>query len=532
MNRCAAAVLVLACVAPLARAGTPEPSLTVGDHVFHRWVLDNGLRVAAVADTGDHASVFVVINAGKRQETPETSGLAHLTEHGLYTGTARTPAGEHDRVIKEDLGGQSNAFTREDYTLLYDHLIPADRLDDVLGMEADRLRNLAWDKDAFAKEQESLTREEERTWQPDDVLDERLEAAVYRVHGYRAGELDAKGHPHGPELTMEQVRAFYDLYYRPDNAAVVVVGPMDPEAALRAVERAFGGLERGPARPPVPQEPEVTEPRTVALDSDLARDRVEFVWIVPGRAHPDLPALSVLARLLGRRTAWDGSPISTELNDRVDPELFRIAATGDDAAQELDALMTRVREELLPADDVEEVKTLMQDDFDGLPLRARPYFSLAATFGEYEAAGEAELLPDHAHAIAAVTPEDLRRVARNELDPARQVTVRFKASGAGEQPLPDDPKLLSDAAQQAEASGDLPRAIAAYTKLLEETHPNQMYTVIYLASRGQIHMERKDYDSAIADFEVALGLVDYPAVRELLDEAKSLQAQQSGEGNH
>ena len=116
-------------------------TVSVGEHVFHRRQLDNGLRAVAVRDEGENVSVFVVVGVGKRQETSETTGLAHLTEHAMYTGTERTGPGEHDRRVKE-MGGKSNAFTREDYTLFYDHCVPLQHLDEVLAMEADRLREI------------------------------------------------------------------------------------------------------------------------------------------------------------------------------------------------------------------------------------------------------------------------------------------------------------------------------------------------------------------------------------------------------
>ena len=107
-------------------AAADLPKIRIGAHEFHRRKLANGLRAVAVRDTGEKVSVFMVIGAGKRQETPATTGLAHLTEHALFTGTPTTPLGKHDAKIRA-LKGESNAYTRDDFTAYYAHKIPPTR---------------------------------------------------------------------------------------------------------------------------------------------------------------------------------------------------------------------------------------------------------------------------------------------------------------------------------------------------------------------------------------------------------------------
>ena len=506
-------------------AGAQEPArnlppLTLGEHVFHRRELANGLRAAAVADQEDSVSVFMVIGAGKRQEGSTTTGLAHLTEHAMYTGTPTTGPDQHDGRIVE-MGGQSNAFTREDYTLYYDHGVPVDRLDAVLAMEADRLRNLSFDEAAVLHERGRLEREEAATYTPAMAREELLESVLFRSHPYGAGLLDEEGHTLAPRLSVEQIRGFYDLHYHPDNVAVVVVGGLEPKASLDAVQAAFGHLPRGPIRPAVPVEPD-RPGESASFASDLSQDRLEHAWLVPEMESPDRPALDVLARLLCRRTLSDGAPVQGVSGGRVDREIFRIAGTGPRAAAELEELEGLLRSELLDAEEVEEVKALLRDDFTAPLLRDRPYFALAGTYGVYEALGHPEYPVGYAEAIDAVSPEDLREAARRHLSAGRRFEIVFEGSGEPPPPLPEDPKELSQVAQDARASGDLDRAVAAYTRLLEQK-PSKMFTVIYLAERGQVRMGQRDYLSAISDFEEALAVIDYPAVRDLLQEARELQ---------
>jgi predicted Zn-dependent peptidase len=501
------------------------PPVKVGDHVFHRQVLGNGLRAVAVkAKEGDGCTVFMVVGAGKRQETPETTGLAHLTEHAMYTGTKKTGPGGHDRRIHE-IGGESNAFTRQDYTLFYDHKIPQASLGEVLAMEADRLRSLSFNEEAFLVERERLRLEESRTFEPESAREELVESIAYTRHPYAAGVLDDKGHTRAPKLDMAAVRSFYDLHYQPDNVAVVVAGRMDPKLALDAITRAFDHLPRGPKRPQVPGDPKPESPRRTTLSSKLARDRCERVWVVPAIGAGSRPALEVLARLLSRRNLPDGSPVEATIGRKIDQEMFRLAAAGPKAADGLDALMADVRVKGFSEEEIKEAIDLISDDFASLPLRARPYFSLAGTFGTYEVFGHATFLEKFRSAVAAVNRKKILDAAQRHLNPEHVVAIDFKAGAAAASPLPSGRRALMAAAQEAVAAGQLDRAIEAYTKLLA-MKSSRMYQVIYLAERGQVRMKQKDYAAAIKDFEAALAIVDYPAVRDLLKEARELQEKQ------
>jgi zinc protease len=519
---------VLAAQETAAPAARDLPAIRVGEHVFERRLLGNELRAVAARDADEGVSVFMIVAAGKRHETASTTGLAHLTEHAMYTGTAKTGPGEHDRLIAE-MGGRSNAFTREDYTLFYDHEIPLERLDEVLAMEADRLRHLTFDEHAVLMERERLRLEEEKTWQPSQALSERLEAAVFRTHPYGAGVLDEQGHTLAPGLEPQRIREFYDLHYHPRSVAVVVAGAVEPARALDAIEQAFGALPAGPPPPPVPEEPAIREPRSVSLPSDLARDRLEWVWLVPELGHPDRPALDVLARLLSRRSTEAGAPISASMGTRVDKDLFRLAATGPEAAADLEAVLRGLHAGEIEAAEVEAVTRLLADSFSARPLRGRPYFALAAAFGTYEALGHAEEMASYEAAVRRLRAEDVLRVARRYLKTQERVAVRFVGTGAQPAALPDDRGELQRAAVEAAQAGDLDRAIAAYDKLLAGD-PNRMQEVIALADRGRLRMQQRDYAAAILDFERALEIIEYPAVRDLLDEARALRAGLRNEG--
>ncbi len=513
--------------APREKAAAPGarwedlPSLQVGPHTFHRRKLANGLLAMAVPDVGEDVSVFMVVGAGRRQESASSTGLAHLVEHTMYTGSRILGAGEHDLQI-HGMGGESNAFTRDDYTLYYDHKIPADRLTDVLRFEADRLRYLSFEEEPFLFERGRLRDEEKRTFSPSAAREELIEAAVFRAHPYGAGVYDAAGFTLGPTLPLGMVHAFYDLYYRPERVAVVVAGAVDPALALDAIWVAFGELERGPEPPPVPQEPAAALGARLRFSSDLERPLLTYAWTVPPLGDADRPALAVLAWLLGHEVAPDGRQLRAAMGGRIDTEIFRVQATGLEAGSYLKTALDKAFGEEWPAASIAEAKASLRDDFTSLGLRGRPYFSLAAQVGVYSVFGFGEYAASYAEKIDAVSAAELQRVARKYLAPERRFEILFEAKGEPPPPLPDDAHALVKAAEEAESAGDYDRAIDAYTRLLQ-MKPNKMNTVIYLATRGQIHLEKRDYPAAIGDFEDALKVVDYPAVRDLLEEARRRQ---------
>ncbi len=506
---------------------TPAPAqdlapLEIEEYLFQRRVLGNGLRAVAVRDEGEGVSVFMVIAAGKREETETTTGLAHLTEHAMYTGTKKTGPGEHDKRV-EELGGKSNAFTREDYTFFYDHNFPTGNLAEVLGMEADRLRNLTFKKKAVLYERGRLTREEAATWQPTEVLTEALEDAVYQVHPYKVGLRSEDGHTLAPGLKIKQIKDFYNRYYQPNRVAVVVAGAVEPEEALDAIEAAFAALPRGPEVEEPPEEPEVLQPRQTTFPSEFPRDRVEWVWIVPGLEHPDRPALEVLAGVFSQRTTEQGSLLYVKLGSRVDKELFRVALIGPAAERYLTEIHGSVLSGDIDPGVVEEVKTRIADTYTDQEMRARPYFSLAGTVGVFEALGQTEQLVNYESRIQELRPADILRVARLYLDPNRKVTILFEGTGVDLPPLPEDRDELLRAAMQAMDAGELERSAKAFTALLP-TASNKMTEAIYLSSRGQVRMQQRNYDLAIRDFESALELIEYPDLSDLLDEARALAA--------
>lgn len=502
--------------------------LRIGADTFERRVLANGLHAVAIQEAAETATLFLAVSAGTRNETAAITGLAHLTEHAMFTGTPTLGTDVHEKTIVE-WGGESNAYTRDDYTMYYDHEFPPAELEKVLAMEADRLMNLSLESAPVLHERHRLDLEEAHSYRSAEGRKEQLEAAVFQLHPYRFGLRTPQGHTRAPGLSVGAIEAFYREHYQPNRVAVVVVSPLAAGDALDAIEAAFSSMSSGPVAPIISQEPIPNRPRLVAMRSALPRDRNLKVWLTPAYGEKGRVALEVLASLLSRAELPSGAPLSIDMGGRIDRDMFQVGWTGDTSvAAEVDALLNSYRDGSVFDDDsasgqLEEVKKLLMEGHRNQPLRARPYFAKAATVARYEVLGLADAYASWGKDIGKVSASDVASAARKWLSKSSVVKVTFLGTGAAVEPLPVDAEGLAEAASSAQETGDYPRAIEAYTRLLD-LGPNRINTVIYYAERGGLYMEQSDFDSAIADFEAGLKVVNYPAVADMLEEAHARKA--------
>ncbi|HMR29738.1 MAG TPA: pitrilysin family protein [Geminicoccaceae bacterium] len=229
----------------------------VADGVFHpeTFMLGNGMEVVVVSNRRAHVvSHWVWYRVGTADSPPGLSGLPHFLEHLMFKGTGHIPPGEFSKTVARN-GGNDNAFTSYDYTA-YFQTIARDRLELVMGMEADRMTDLRLVDEIVYPERDVIL-EERRSRvdnEPSSLLGEQLNAAQFLHHPYR---LPVIGWMHEIEAyRREDAEAFYRQWYAPNNAILVVVGDIDADELRPLAERAYGRI---PARP-VPQRRRLAEP--------------------------------------------------------------------------------------------------------------------------------------------------------------------------------------------------------------------------------------------------------------------------------
>lgn len=378
-------VVLAACVSTAAPAQTQAPT------PVEQFTLANGLTVIVKPDhRAPTVAHMLWVRVGSMDEVDGTSGVAHAVEHMMFKGTPTVKPGEFSRRVAA-LGGRDNAFTSRDGTG-YHQQIPAEKLEDVMRLEADRFAGNQWPDDEFTREIEVIKEERRlRTEEsPRAMLLEQATAITFMASPYRRpivgwmSDLDA--------MTPADVRDFYRRWYVPANAAVVVAGDVEVAQVRWLAEKYYGGI---PARPvPVRKprsEPEQAGMRRLDFKAPASQAYVNLAFKVPklqaadladpaGAALPasasppaagrDALALTVLAAILdgysgarldralvqGEGRVADSAGASNGLLGRG-PQLFTldgVPAEGKTTAQVADALRQQVA--LIAHDGVSEAE--------------------------------------------------------------------------------------------------------------------------------------------------------------------------------
>ena len=262
-------------------------------------VLSNGLEVTIVPDrTMPVVATQIWVHVGAANEDAGSRGLAHFFEHLMFGATATREKGEYSKFVTA-AGGWENAYTSPDETT-YVSEVPPEVAGELIVREADRLRNLAITQENLDNEKKIVT-EELRLRTENDPTARLLVAAQRALLGEHPYAFDPSGSKEDvAAATVEGCRAFYDRYYRPNLAHLVIVGPVDPEATLALVKETLGALPSGGEAPPdVPALYGWPFPEHLALKEDLPPVEVALEGVVlPPADAADADAVELLLALL------------------------------------------------------------------------------------------------------------------------------------------------------------------------------------------------------------------------------------------
>jgi zinc protease len=397
----------------------------------HESVLPNGLKVLVLEDHKAPVAVFQVwYRVGSRNEALGRTGLSHILEHMMFKGTERVAPDEYTRIIQVN-GGQTNAFTTQDYTM-YFASIASDRLDVVMDLEADRMTNVVLDAERFNPERDVVV--EERRLRVDNspvaAMFEELRAVAYSAHPYEFPTIgwmeDIR------KLTVDDLNRYYRAHYLPNNAFLVVIGDVDAARFVESARRAFEKTAAGPSPDTVRSvEPVQRGERRVELHREAELPFVALAFHVPNITSIDGPVLEVLEAILG---GGESSRLNHELVYRrriahevgaeydtlsADPGLF--LAYGQplpgksiaDMEQALRLEIERIRTSPPGAAELARAKK---------SIEARYVFAQDSLFyqglwlGQYEILGDWRRIDTYLPAIRSVTADDILRVAHAYLD--------------------------------------------------------------------------------------------------------------------
>jgi zinc protease len=397
----------------------------------HESVLSNGLKVLLVeSPKAPVVTVQIWYKVGSRNEVMGRAGLSHMLEHMMFKGTERYPKGTFSRLIRKN-GGNDNAFTSQDFTAYFEN-VAADRVELALALEADRMQGLQLNEKEFQLERE-VVKEERRLRTEDDPqssLVEMLFAQAFLMHPYHwpvigwFSDLNA--------MALEDLKTYYDTYYSPNNATLVVVGDLKAEALIETIKRLFEPIPKGPT-PPVQRvvEPEQRGERRFLLKREAELPFAMVGYRVPNYTSDDSYALTILESILShgkssrlyRSLVYEQKialAVGTDYNLlQTDPELlycFAVVKPGskiDDVEQALYREFERVQENPPTEQELQRAKNQVEAEY---LFGQDSNFRQAMVLGQAETVGAGwRHIDKFLERIRGVTTQDVQRVAHQYL---------------------------------------------------------------------------------------------------------------------
>ena len=426
LTRSAASLLLMVLCLPSLAGASSAPAT-------HEFRLDNGLKLIV---REDHRAPVVVsqlwYKVGSSYETPGKTGLSHALEHMMFKGSAKLGPGESSRVLRE-LGAEENAFTSDDYTAYY-QVLASDRLSVAFELEADRLASLRLPPEEFKREIEVI--KEERRLRTEDNPSakayERFQALAFPASGYHTPTIGWMADLE--RMTVEELRAWYETWYVPNNATLVVVGDVVPSEVHALAQRYFGSIAQRPVpQAQIPLELSTPGQRLLTLHLPTQLPSLMMGFNVPGLATSKTPREVHALRLIG--ALLDGG-YSARLPSRLErgEELVSGAGASDDAytrgdslfvlsatpnvqkgktLTEVEAGLWRQLEDLKTTPpSAEELARVRAQVIAGLVYERDSITSQATTIGQLETVGLSwQLMDGELAELSAVTPSDIQQVA-------------------------------------------------------------------------------------------------------------------------
>ena len=421
------------------------------------YTLDNGLQVLLFPDpTQSTVTVNVTYLVGSRHEGYGETGMAHLLEHMLFKGSKK-----HGNSMKafDERGAWTNGSTWTDRTNFYETL-PAtgDNLEFALDVEADRMVN-ALIKPEDLKTEFSVVRNEFEMGEndPESILETRVVAAAYLWHNYGKDTIGSRTDIE--KVPVPALRAFYEKYYQPDNAVLVVSGKFEEPTTLAMIERMFGAIPR-PTRTLMPSytvEPVQDGERTVTLRRNGDVHFVAVAYHTVGAASPDYPAVLAALDMLDREPSGRlyKKLVETQLAASVgaaqylfrDPFLATVTAEVRDG-NKVDAveriMFTEIEKLGSTKIDDKEIERWRASAIKELELSLADTQQLAIELSEFAALGDWRALFAYRDRINKVTAADVARVAKTYFKSSNRTSGRFiPTKDADRAPLTETPDIAA-----------------------------------------------------------------------------------------
>lgn len=415
---------------------------------FQKKTLANGLTIIVHEDPSTPmAAVNVLYKVGARNEDYDHTGFAHLFEHLMFGGSVNIPS--YDEPVQL-AGGENNAFTNNDYTNYY-LALPKENIETALWLESDRMLSLAFNEKSLEVQRKVVVEEFAQRYlnQPYGDIWLLLRPLAYEKHPYRWATI-GRDIDHIRNATMEQVRAFFDRYYKPDNAILSIAGDIPVGRVFELVEKWFGPIPRGiQAVDTIPAEPEQTAARRLEVRRPVPASVIYIAFHMGPRLSREAAVCDVASDILSNGTSSRlyqrlvketnlFSNVNAYISGDVDPGLFLVTGhvmegTSLEAAEaalwhELELLKTE------PVGDYELEK--VKNKFEANNLFGEiNVLNKAMNLAYFEMLGDAAMINDEVAEHNSVTSAEIREASQRIFRPENSSTLLYiadpEASPAG-----------------------------------------------------------------------------------------------------
>lgn len=356
------------------------PKTVAGNFEVKRVQFKNGLKLLILKDSSSPTFAYQTwFNVGSRNEVIGKTGLAHLFEHMMFKGTKNHKEGEFDSILEQVGVEGENAFTSTDHTV-YVQELPNQHLDLIIDLESDRMVNLIVNDQSFKTEREVV--QNERRFRKENSPEGSLYQAMFET-----AYIDSPYHwpVIGYEqdlimMTAQDARDFYEKYYSPDRATVVVVGDVNEDEVIRKVEKAYGSLpEKHTPDGEIKTDSEQTAQRRKKIPLNIQSEKLWMAYKTPQANHPDTPVFEAIQGLLtdGMNSRLNRALVNAGIATSVssgsfslrDPGLFVFMAdiqkgkTAGLAESVILREIEQLKHKLVSEDELQRAKNLMRFHF-------------------------------------------------------------------------------------------------------------------------------------------------------------------------
>lgn len=408
---------------------------------YQKRTLANGLTVIVHEDASTPmAAVNLLYKVGARNEDYDHTGFAHLFEHLMFGGSVNIPS--YDDPVQL-AGGENNAFTNNDYTNYY-LALPKENIETALWLESDRMLSLAFNEKSLEVQRKVVVEEFAQRYlnQPYGDIWLLLRPLAYEQHPYRwttiGREID-----HIREATMDQVRAFFERYYKPSNAILTIAGDIPADQVFELVEKWFGPIPSStPAADNIPMEPEQTAPRRLAVRRPVPASVIYIAFHMGPRLSRESAVCDVISDILSNGTSSRlyqrlvkesnlFSSVNAYISGDIDPGLFLVTGHVMDGISIESAEATLWHE-------LELMKTEAVGDYELEKVKNK--FEATNVFGEinvlnkamnlayFEMLGDAELINSEVAEHNSVTKDEILDTSRRVFRPENSSTLLYIAA--------------------------------------------------------------------------------------------------------